>query len=878
MSYLERVKANANVSRRGFVKTSAMTAAMVAAAGMVGCSSKVEPAEAMADTEAMATVGSDGRDVITGEWVSAACWHNCGGRCVNKALVRDGVVVRQKTDDTGEDGENAPQQRSCPRGHSQRMQVFGADRLKYPMKRKNWSPENSNGELRGKDEWERISWEEAIGYVADELLKVYEQYGPQGVLASSSWETNGVMNVLNSLGGYVSITDSTSYGVYATGTPDSLGLTTWDCSASYASESINDRFDYQNSDYVVLHGANPAWSAPGMPMFSLMQAKKKGVKFVCIDPMMSATAQMLDAKWIPVRTGTDLAFLMGAAYEMLQLDQEKGDIIDWDFLNTYTIGFDDDNMPEDASISENIKGYLQGEYDGVPKNAEWASEICGTSPADIRWYAEILGKNNKVALTHGYSFARAYGTEDIPQMFMTLGAMGGHFGKPGHCCGSSCSAGSYNGGKALVWSGYSGVPYIQGTIYEPVPAPILWKSVNEGSYRYVGTHYGTLDTGEDRPLDIHVVAFEAAAKLQTVPNIMEGIKALRGMDFVFASAYSLNTQAKYADVVFPCTTEWERPGGLLSGNPETLFVYTQVVEPLYETKTDHEIAKLLAEACGLAVDEVFPLSEKQQFMNKLLGCQCIGEGGEPQTLLTITDADLNEWECEGVAQEGVVSLAEFLERGYYHIDREANDIYTYIAYKDFIDDPAANPRPSASGKFECYCQAKADELNAPGIVTTFKPYPTYQTTVRGWETRDETFPYNAFNPHYFRRSHSVFDNVTWLREAWKNPVYLSAADARDKGIENGDTVLISSPYGKIMRQACVLESLMPGMVGIPHGAWVDLDEEEEVCLAGADNVLVGFDMSGSGVSGYNNINVNFEKYDGEALVPDCERPQRIIEL
>ena len=37
-----------------------------------------------------------------GTWVNAACWHNCGGRCVNKVMVKDGAVVRQKTDDIDE--------------------------------------------------------------------------------------------------------------------------------------------------------------------------------------------------------------------------------------------------------------------------------------------------------------------------------------------------------------------------------------------------------------------------------------------------------------------------------------------------------------------------------------------------------------------------------------------------------------------------------------------------------------------------------------------------------------------------------------------------------------------------------------------------------
>src|SRR5690606_34757378 len=92
-----------------------------------------------------------------GEWIPVACWHNCGGRCVNKVLVKDGVVVRQKTDDTHEDSADFPQQRGCARGRSQRRQVFGADRLKYPMKRKNWEPgTGGKRELRGRDEWVRI--------------------------------------------------------------------------------------------------------------------------------------------------------------------------------------------------------------------------------------------------------------------------------------------------------------------------------------------------------------------------------------------------------------------------------------------------------------------------------------------------------------------------------------------------------------------------------------------------------------------------------------------------------------------------------------------------------------------------------------------------
>ena len=115
MGYLERVQQSSGISRRDFV---AASAAALAAMGLAGCAQNdVKPKKDE-------NVAGDGRDIVTGEWKTAACWHNCGGRCLNKVLVKDGVVVRQKTDDTHEDSPDYPQQRACVRGRSQRNQVF----------------------------------------------------------------------------------------------------------------------------------------------------------------------------------------------------------------------------------------------------------------------------------------------------------------------------------------------------------------------------------------------------------------------------------------------------------------------------------------------------------------------------------------------------------------------------------------------------------------------------------------------------------------------------------------------------------------------------------------------------------------------------------
>ena len=109
-------------------------------------------------------------------------------------------------------------------------------------------------------------------------------------------------------------------------------------------------------------------------------------------------------------------------------------------------------------------------------------------------------------------------------------------------------------------------------------------------------------------------------------------------------------------------------------------------------------------------------------------------------------------------------------------------------------------------------------------------------------------------------------------------MFLNASDAKAKGIKNGDTVRVWTKYGEVLRKACCMENLMPGEVGIPHGSWVRLNEKTGIDEGGADNFLTGNNISGIGVTSYNNNNCNFEKYNGQALEDDCNTDVRILKL
>ncbi|SHN64818.1 molybdopterin-dependent oxidoreductase [Desulfitobacterium chlororespirans] len=846
-----------NLSRRSFLKASTAAAA---ALSLGGCANT------------LTTASPDQMANVEGEWRTAACWHNCGSRCLNKALVVDGVVIRQKTDDTHQDSPDFPQQRACLRGRSQRQQVFGADRLKYPMRRKNWAPGGGQKELRGQDEWVKISWEEAFESIAGELKRIKEEHGNRAIFADGG----DASKTLALFGGYVSNWGTTSRGTWH-GTNGPVGI------GPSAVEGINDRIDMRNCETVIMFSMNPAWSSAGNPAYNFMQVKKAGAEFIAVDPYYNDTYALLEADWIPSRPSEDTALLLGVAHTLIvEDDPATNPLIDWEYLKNNTIGFDADSMPEGADPKDNFKDYVLGTYDGTPKNAEWASELCGVEPQRIRYLARAMSKNKKVAIIFGWASARTQNADSLPQLVMTIGAMTGHMGKSGHMCGVSCHTGSSNGGPGLVSAGKDGLPTVENPVDDSLNHTEMWRAIVDGKYNFTGQM--KWKKGEMRDIDIRAIYHDTSARLQTADGMTKGIEAHRKVELVVSHAQFLTTNAKYSDFVLPLTTEWEKLGGFVTGNREILIMYSQITEKMYECESDQWIAKELGKRLGVDVSKAFPFDEKQQLFNMIAGSKVtLPDGKTKAPLVTITAADIAEWGVEGEPQEGQITLKEFKEQGLYQVERKPGDNYGFIAYKKFRDDPAANPVGTESGKMEIYSRALAQRINNMGyskiepIPTYIPPVEGYQATFSDWKSKAKgDYPFQVINPHYLRRSHSVFDNVQWLRETWPNPVFINAQDAKAKGIMDGDTVLLTSQHGKVLRTALVTERFMPGVIGLPHGSWVDMDEKTGIDKGGADNILCGPVSTGQGASGWNTCIVQLEKYAGASLILDVEKPQRII--
>lgn len=921
-----------SLKRRDFLKGTAAAAAATAAFGLSGCS-----------TGTAQDAGSDGAHVVAsdtsiladaGEWMPIHCHQNCNQMCLNMGYVVDGVVVRQKTDDAREDSFDCPQQRGCLRGRSLRQQVYNADRIKYPMKRKSWQPgggENAHGELRGKDEWERIGWDEALDLVVGELKRVYAEYGQDAVICNGwRWAPGSAMFPV--IGGAVYDTETESFGCWAFQT-EALGLYSWGDHPDIMMGP--DKYDLPNADTIVLYGCNPAW-AQHSSMYWLNNAKESGTGFVYVGPSYNVTAAQLGARWIRVRPGTDTAFLLAVIYEMIRLDGERGDIIDWDFVNERTVGFTPETMPEDATTDENYRDYILGAYDGTPKTPEWASEICGTPVEDITWYAELAAKDNKVIFFHSYAASRYLGAENLPQAFMTVSALGGHYGKSGHGSAAIYTWDAGDSGYRLIQHAGGEYAYIDNLVGSPgatgpnrcIEGNSWWSSLAEG--KYLSTSEGPYDLGSgDDPtkLRANTPTYHAAREMpvnprlmfatcsnfmQTRGNLPTAIEVMRAADTCISLEIKYSLTASFADIILPVATHWEGnddeswgelcwPSPFGDGNgqkqrKDALLAWRPLVKPMYEAREEKRICRDIVERMGFDADDAYPKSNYDQWLGYFLGMRELSEDlscWEP--VITWTADDNRKHHANYPEQQGKISFDQFMADGSYVVRRSPDDRRNYIGYRDdklrigengeVVVADTAWPRPSRSGKLEIYCQFKADNVNRTGLNSEpIKPYANYfvpnrgyQDTFADWDAKVKgAYPLQAYTPHYMRRAHTCYDNMTWTQEAFRNPVFMNAQDAEERGIEAGDTVVCYNDFGRMLRIAQPLQGMMPGTVGIPHGVRSLFDESDPAGIVdrgGSEQMLSDGQQSNyfPQVDGYNSLLIEIEKYDGEALVEDCDR-------
>ena len=101
---------------------------------------------------------------------------------------------------------------------------------------------------------------------------------------------------------------------------------------------------------------------------------------------------------------------------------------------------------------------------------------------------------------------------------------------------------------------------------------------------------------------------------------------------------------------------------------------------------------------------------------------------------------------------------------------------------------------------------------------------------------------------------------------------MNSQDAAERGIEDGDWIRLFNDSGEVVRQASVIETIMPGVVNLLHGSWPEMDKDLGISINGGTNMLNDSNHGEGPQQGYNTVLCQIEKCVKQDILPDVERP------
>ncbi len=711
--------------------------------------------------------------------------HNCGGRCLLIAHLRDGVITRLETDDRP-DELAAPQLRACIRGRAYLRRQYHPDRLTHPLKRVG---------SRGDGRFEPFSWDEALDTIADELRRVKDQYGNSALFVpygtGSYSQLNGsqtARRLMNLFGGCLGIDNSYSWGAINAATPTVYGTLT----------TGNQRQDWLNAKIILMWGWNPAEMRDGTNSdYFVKLARQNGARVICIDPRCTLSAAGLADEWVPIRPGTDVAMMSAMAHVMI-----TEELIDEAFVSTHCVGFDASQMPDGATDQESYTDYILGRRDGTPKTPRWAERVTAVPAETIERLARWYATEKPGVLYQGYGMQRrAYG-EQVVRAGCVLAAITGNVGISGGWAGGLANQAPDGG---VLWNSF---PEEDNPVGAAIPVFLWTEAVTRGDQ--LGPEHGVLG---GKRLDNNIKLIYAVASnclINQHADINRTATILQDeqlVEFIVVQDNFLTPTARFADIVLPACTQFETWGiedGWKYG--DELILMPQLVEPLGEAKSDYRICADIAARLGL--EEAYTQGRDERAWVAWLWDH-YRDSRFP---------DLPPFEAFVADNRGVYARPV---------------IQPAVAFTDFRADPNAHPLDTPSGKIEIYSTELASRDNPDEI----PPIPKY---INEWESpfgpEAERFPLQVLGHHHMGRVHSTHDNVDWLKEAFPQGAWINPIDAAQRQIADGDRIRVFNGRGALIIVARVTPRIIPGVVSLPQGAWWRPDDEG-IDQGGSINVL-----------------------------------------
>ncbi len=454
--------------------------------------------------------------------------------------------------------------------HSPRV-VHDPDRLKTPLRRRG---------SKGTHDFEAISWDDAFEIIVAELERTKAERGAE---ATAIYTGRGAfdMALCDLFQPADTAVSSASSVLFPFGSPNTLGVGAL-CYVSFAMIAphttlgelyITMDVDIEQSELVVLWGANPATDSPPLLHRKILEARARGAEVVSIDPRRNGTARQAGAEWLGVRPGTDGAL----ALSMIDVLIEE-ELYDEAFVREWTVGFD-----ELAQLTQHYRPEVAEGITGVPAERirEWARRIATARGACPVMYSGLEYSDS------GVQAIRAV---------LVLWALAGQLDVPG--------------GLVIRMRENAFPQNRSGLIANPNPARALGRdrfpvySAYRGESHAIALPEAVL---EGRPYPITALLVLGGSLITAWPDPGLWRRTLGALEFLVCIDRYHTADSAYADIVLPATTYYENVSYMRYGG--MFKIRERMIEPQGEARGDFLILGELARRLGYG--ELFPQSEEE---------------------------------------------------------------------------------------------------------------------------------------------------------------------------------------------------------------------------------------------------------------------------
>lgn len=421
--------------------------------------------------------------------------------------------------------------------------------------------------IRRGDAFYPASWDEALDLVASRLTSIKESFGPDAIAyISSSKTTNEENYLMQKLARAVMFTNNIDNCSRYCQSPATEALRR---TMGYGGDTGSIK-DLEQSDLVIIVGANPAEAHPVLSTRIRRAQKKHGQKLIVADLRKNIMASRADL-FIQPRQGTDLVWLSGVTKYIV--DQGRHDLA---FLQ---------------KMVNNVDEYLKS----IEKyTLEYTSEITGLSKETLIQTANMIMNANSVCICWAMGVTQHLGGSDTSTAICNLLIVTGNVGRPG--------TGAYplRGHNNVQGAGDMGCApsFYPGYQSSADPAVIAkyeaaW-GVSLPTNKGLNNHEMVDAIHEGRLKAMYLVG-EDMAVVDSNANYVQS--AFEKLDFFVVQDVFFSKTAQFADVILPASPSLEKEGTFTNTERRIQRLY-QALPPLGNSKPDWQIIQDVANRMG----------------------------------------------------------------------------------------------------------------------------------------------------------------------------------------------------------------------------------------------------------------------------------------